>query len=88
MKNVAVHPRVKTRHPEISNEDVLNAWENAIAFARRDGAADDLYVAAGFDNSGRLLEVVAAKGKGEDWLIFHAMKATQKTLSELGLIRR
>ena len=86
MTHVEVHPRVNERHPEVADDQARLAWDNAIALVRREGAEDNLYVAVGFDNNGRLLEVVAIKRQDGTWLIFHAMKATIKTLREVGLV--
>ncbi|MDR3037095.1 MAG: DUF4258 domain-containing protein [Coriobacteriales bacterium] len=88
MTDIKVHPRVNGRHPEISDDEVIAAWNNPVELAKREGAGDELWVAAGFDNNGRPLEVVASKSKDGIWLIFHAMKATTKTLTELGLVGR
>ena len=47
------------------------------------------YVALGFDNDGRLLEVVAIRLENGDWLIFHAMTPpSDKTFNELSIERR
>lgn len=38
-------------------------------------------------SSGRLLEFVAVETEPDGWLIFHAMAATKKVLTEVGLGR-
>lgn len=87
MEKSVVHPRVHERHPEISDDDALSAWNNAFEFAKRDTSEKDLYVAVGFDTKGRLIEVVAAREDDGRFLIFHAMTPpSKKTLGELRLM--
>ena len=82
---VYVHPRVVKRHPELTEEDVLSAWNNAFTMAIRSTSTGDRYVAAGADAHGRLIEMVAVK-EADDFLIFHAMTPPSKrTLIELEL---
>ncbi len=87
--NVIVHPRVMERHPELTQEDVLSAWENALAYLPRLGEDPDRYIAVGADAHGRLIEMVATHTEKGDWVIFHAMTPpSKKTLIELKLARR
>jgi hypothetical protein len=86
MAIVRIHPRVSKRHPEVSGSDVLTAWSNLICRTRRTDAYDDNFIAVGFDPAGRLLEMVAIQTNEDEWLVFHAMPATNKALAELGLI--
>lgn len=83
-----VHERVSRRHPELSDDDVLSAWDSRIAWALRKTGSRDQIVATGFDSNGRLIEMVAVVD-GSDYLIFHAMTPPSKrTLSELDLLGR
>ena len=85
MNDVVVHPRVMERHPELSEDDVREAWNGYVRMVRR---GDDQTVAVGFDAKGRAVEMVAKESVG-DYLIYHAMTPpTEKALSELGLVRR
>ena len=86
MDSVTVHPRVKKRHPEINDEDVVTAWNNFICRTTRVDTFDDNHIAVGFDATGRLLEMVAVQLPDNGWFVFHAMLATTKALRELGLI--
>ncbi len=89
MAEVLVHDRVTERHPELSESDVLSAWENMVAYLPRIGEAPDQYVAIGADSRGRLIEMVANRASNDVWIIFHAMTPpSHKTLVELKLIRR
>lgn len=82
MGTIAIHPRIRQRHPEISDDDVLSAWGHAIVLVRREAEEKDFNVAVGSDAYGRLIEAVAA-------LAFHPMTPpSRKTLAELGLTRR
>lgn len=87
MNEVVVHPRVMERHPELSEDDVREAWDNYVCMARREGF-DDHYVAMGFDAAGRAIEMVAVETIDGDWFVYHAMTPpTEKFLRELGLTR-
>ena len=83
-----VHERVSKRHPELSDDDVLSAWNSRIAWALRKTDSREQIVAVGFDSNGRFIEMVAIESEG-DYLIFHAMTPPSKrTLSELDLLGR
>ena len=89
MAKLIVHERVTARHPELTEEDVRSAWEGALTSTPRIHKNPSEYVALGFDGNGRLLELVAARLDGGDWLIFHAMTPpSDKTFKELGIRRR
>lgn len=86
---VEVHPRVMQRHPNLSEEDVLNAWRNAIACRPRIYLDFEQCVAVGTDQKGRLIEMVATRAKNGKWVVFHAMTPpTRKVLIELGIRKR
>lgn len=82
---IIVHPRVHERHPDITDEDVYSAWISCIKLYRRPDTHNLL--GAGYDLSGRLLEFTARPADdGIDWLVYHAMRCTKKTMRELGII--
>lgn len=85
MASVDVHPRVVTKHPEITASDVREAF--AAVLASRQRGFDPLRVAGvGMDGRGRLLQFVAVwDDEAGVWLIYHAMLATTKMLDEVGL---
>jgi hypothetical protein len=83
--NIVVHPRVGQRHPEISDEDVICAWNAAIAIQNRMYEPPDYYAAAGADTKGRMLELVGVAIDIDTLMIYHAMKLTDKMRKELGL---
>lgn len=85
MSSIQVHPRILKRHPEISEEDVVTAWVNAIAIRNRTFSPPDMYAAAGADTKGRMLELVGVELENGSMLIYHAMKLTDKMRKELGL---
>ena len=87
-KIVTVHKRISQKHPDISDEDVIWAWERKIRCRMRVKTEPPQYVAAGFDTKGRALEMVAVydPAAGET-LVFHAMKLTESIKKELGLDR-
>ena len=81
---VRVHPRVTTKHPELTNEDVVRAFETTLRTRHR-SLAPVQWLGVGFDTHGRLIEYVAVENEPDGWFIYHAMPATQKTLTELEL---
>lgn len=84
MEFARIHGRITQRHPELTEDDVLSAWRNAIALVRRETDEKNFYVAVGFDTKGRAIEIVAARDEDGALVIFHAMTPpTKKTLSEL-----
>lgn len=85
---IQVHPRVHERHPELYEEDVIHAWENAIISAPRLEKNPNEYIALGFDQAGRLIEMAAVRFDRGDWVIFHATTPpSDKTYRELRLER-
>lgn len=88
MEKVIVHPRIHSRHPEISDQDVIDAWDGCMRSIPRlaDNAGE--FILLGCDSRGRLIEMVAKRLDVDDWLIFHAVTPpTKKTLKELGLLK-
>ena len=87
MNQVVVHPRVMDRHPELTEDDIIVAWENYVRMTRREGQ-DSYYVAVGFDENGRAIEMVAVETIESDWYIYHALTPpTKGVLRELELMR-
>lgn len=85
MNQVVVHPRVMDRHPDLSEDDVIAAWENYVRLTRRSSGH---VIAVGFDLCGRAVEMAAKESNG-DYLIYHALTPpTVKALKELGMTRR
>lgn len=77
-----MHPRVYERHSDMGEEIVLEAWNNTLRSRPRD--TDPVqWVGVGY-SGGRLVEYIAIENLDASWLIFHAMKATRKTLKEWG----
>lgn len=81
---VKVHPRVPERHPEVSIEDVVQAFEGTLRSRSRD-TSPVRWVGVGVDAKGRLLEYVAVENEPDGWLVYHAAPATTKVLNEVGL---
>jgi hypothetical protein len=85
---ISVHKRVHERHPELTDDDVLAAWEDSIMSISRIAKDPLEYVAIGFDSKGRLIEMAAVRLTSGNWLIFHAMTPPSKrTFHELGIER-
>ena len=83
-QQLSVHPRVIERHPELTESDIVIAWENALSSAPRLEKNPNEYVAVGFDSKGRLIEMVAIRESSGDWMLYHAKTPpTKKTLAEL-----
>ena len=86
MSAIGIHPRVSKRHPEISDNDVVAAMRGMIRYQQR---VSGEWLAVGFDDRGRLLELVYQYDEDEDFFfVFHGMTPPSgKTLRELGLER-
>ena len=82
LDNVVVHSRVMRHHPEVSEADVIAAWSNRVGWSYRPGTNPLRYLAIGYDDSDRLLEMCAVFDV-DHWVIFHAMPATAKFLREV-----
>lgn len=88
MAATTVHGRIKKRHPELDEEDILAAWDAAIMSMPRLPDRPDEYVVLGFDGKGRLLEIVGVRGEKGEWLIFHATTPpSDKTFREFRIAR-
>ena len=87
MDQVFIHPHA-TKHG-LTEEQILHAWVNAVEVARREGDDGIIdYVAIGFDQNGRPIEMTA-NWNVAGFLIYHAnTPPTARTFSELGLTRR
>ena len=84
---VIVHPRVHQQHPEILDQDVIEAWENYWRMRPRLSVDPTRYEAVGFDPKGRLLEMVAVverRRDGEVYRVFHALEARPVFLEQMG----
>jgi len=57
-----------------------------VRFMAREDTDPLRYVAVGYDEYGRLLEMVAVLDESDRWHVFHAMRATPKVLRELKLL--
>lgn len=83
---VRVHPRVFERHPDLTAEEVLSAWEGTLRWVARTRSVFDETVAVGISRGGRTLEMVGVFQRDGSWLIYHAMcPPTAGTLREVGL---
>ncbi|WP_311141918.1 hypothetical protein [Lancefieldella rimae] len=82
--DVIVHKRITERHPELTEQDVLDAWENAIYTAPRKHAQYPFeMLVLGFDSNSRPIEMLVAAQENA-WVIYHAMTPpTKKFLSAI-----
>jgi len=84
---IRVHSRIQELCPEITEDDVLSAWENIIHSRARLEEKPFECIAIGIDSKRRLMEMVAIRLENGDILIFHAMAPpSKKTLKELNLL--
>jgi hypothetical protein len=78
-----VHPRVAQRHPELSDDDVTEAWEHFEAAAVR--VPGEVEMRIGYDLRGRRIEM-AGRLLEDGWLVYHAMtppsKKTEREIAE------
>lgn len=86
MSEIGVHPRIVSRHPEVSADDVAAAIRGMISYKQRSSGE---WIAVGLDGKGRLVELVYQYDEEDDFFfVFHGMTPPSgKTLRELGLER-
>ena len=78
-----INPRIEQRHPDMTPATVRKAWDTTLRCIPRD--TDPVqWVGVGIVD-GKLIEYIAIENDNETWHVFHAMKATRKTLREVGL---
>lgn len=86
MGDVVIHPRVFERHLDLTEDDVLSAWDNTLRWVTRSRSAFDETVAVGIADSGKTLEMAAVFREDGTWLVYHAMcPPANGTLREVGL---
>lgn len=83
-----IHPRIYHSQANISQEDILQAWNNALASAPviNESGCRQVWLTLGYDRQGRLLELASIHDQARLWMVFHAMtppshKTIQKFLS-------
>ena len=89
MNELVIHPRVLKRHPQLTEEDVRAAWENAYYEALRpDSPNFPEYLWIGIDSHGREIEMVGVPIVS-GWLIYHAnAPLSKRTRDEVESARR
>ena len=85
MGRIEVHHRVSERHPDVTDDDVVTAWENAVAMRHRNFDPPAYVAAAGMDTKGRLIEMVGVELEDGGVLVYHAMRLTAKMAREFEL---
>ena len=89
MDELIIHPRVLERHPQLSEEDVRTAWQNAYYEALRpDSPNFPEYLWIGTDGNGREIEMVGVPTE-RGWLVYHAnTPLSKRTRDEVDRARR
>ena len=83
---IYINARIAQRHPDIPPAMVREAWNTTLRGIPRD--TDPVqWVGVGIAD-GKLIEYIAIENDNETWHVFHSMKATRKTLREVGLEKR
>jgi hypothetical protein len=82
---IIVLERVTKKHPELTNDEVLSAWESRVKTQFRLSSEKAYMVAVGVSSNGKLIEMLAFDDE-DDTVIFHALKATKKILNELDML--
>ena len=81
--------RIHERHPDVTTDDAVHAWRFCITSMPRLDKEPEEWVGIGYDEIGRLLEVVAVRGASGAWLVKHAQTPPQEKIKrELGFGRR
>lgn len=83
---VIIHKRIKERHPDVSNNEILEALDETINWIQRQNHRGEIF-GIGITSKGRFLEYTYFEYKGKI-LIYHAQDATLKGFKELGLTER
>ena len=87
IQDITIHPRVFKRHPDMTSTDIKHAWTYRVAAQNRYNTDPMVMVVVGYATDGTLLELCAT-WELDTWQIFHAMRATTKTLKEVGIQTR
>ena len=89
MGEVFVHPRVHERHPDITDADVMVAWDNCIVCVTRLDVNPSDVLAIGSDGRGRVLEMIATRTGIDSWIVYHAFTPpTRRFLAEIDHLGR
>ncbi|WEV66016.1 MULTISPECIES: hypothetical protein [unclassified Bifidobacterium] len=97
--DVEVLDRVSENHPDVTKKNVEYAFKRYRHLTPRFSKEPTQYMAVGFDDTGRALEMLAfidyrerEEGSGdghnnrhETYIVFHAMQCTKKFLSEMNV---
>lgn len=80
MRNLIVHPRVTSRHPQLTEADLEEAWRNVYYEAlRQDSPNFPEYLWIGRDGKGRDIEMVGTLTE-DGWLVYHANTPPSKSV--------
>ena len=78
---IIVHPRIHKRHPNITQNNVLEAFESLFMWGSR---FDGRGIGLGVDSNGRVLELVWREKDDGIFIIYHALTPpTKKFLQEI-----
>ena len=88
MNSIYVLDRIEQRHPDITKEDAAHAWQHCIRSMPRLGVEPEEHVGIGYDESGRLLVVVAIRNVNGNWLVKHAQTSPQKLSLSAGYLAK
>ena len=89
LERVIALDRIPERHPNVSKEDAIAAWNHCIACTPAFEVDPERYIAIGIDGKGRQLELAVVRKEGGLWLIIHAQCPPQHDIKEkLGFGRR
>lgn len=81
---LVVHPRIHSKHPELSDDDIRAAFNSIFKHIYR---ADGECVGVGMDNKRRLVELIF-RACDDTIVIYHGFTPpTQKVMKELGMLR-
>ncbi len=84
--DAVLHIRECAKKHGLQESDICHAWENMkAARVRNYGEIPLIYVVAGLDIKGRMIEILAAMREDGSFEVFHAMKLTDKIARELDM---
>ena len=83
---IVIHKRIKERHPDISDDEILEALDKTINWTQRQKHRGEVF-GIGITSKGRFIEYTYIEHEGKI-LVYHAQDATLNGFKELGLTDR
>ena len=83
---IVIHERIKKRHPEVSNDEIIESIENTINWIQRLKHNGEIF-GVGVTSNGKFIEYTYMEYNGKI-LVYHAQYATNNSFKAVGLTNR